>query len=129
LILLNLGRVLLEIVKERRVVDTLGFKSLLDDFKGRDYKQMFKVPGTDANFEMETDSLEKNGITSEVFRARVDKAIVLAGMDEKLIKEEKQALGGINIKGKFVSVGSLSDFKVAGNWPPFYDNKKTKSKK
>ena len=119
----------IEIEKERRVVDTLGFKPLIDDFKGRDYKQMFKVPGTDANFELKTENLEKNGVTSQVFRARIDKEVVLHGMDEKLISEEIQALGGINIKGKYVSVGSLSDFKVAGNWPPFYDNKKKGSKK
>ena len=115
--------------KERRVVDTIGFKPLVNDFKGRNYKDMFNVPGTSAKFQMEVDSLEKAGIKSQVFRARIDKAIVLDGMDEKLIKEEKQALGGIQVKGEYISVGSLSDLKVSGNWPPFYDKRDTKSKK
>ncbi len=116
----------LTLKKERRVVDTIGYESVIDRYfkSGRDYKQMFKVPGTDANFEMEVDSVDKSGIISPVFRAKVDKAIVLAGMDEKLISEEKKALGGVNVKGEYISVGSLSDVKVSGNWPPFYDNKK-----
>ena len=115
--------------KERRVVDTIGYKPLIEDFKNRDYKQMFSVPGTETKFEMEIDTIEKNGIMSQVFRARVDKAIVLAGMDEKLIDQEKDALGGVQVRGEYISVGSLTDLKVAGNWPPFYDKYDAKSKK
>jgi len=114
------------IKKERRVVDTIGYKPVLEDFKGREYKKMFDVPGTNSKFEMVVDSVDKAGIVSPVFRARVDKKIVLAGMDEKLIDLEKKALGGTNVKGEYISVGSLSDVKVSGNWPPFYDNKKSK---
>lgn len=119
----------LTLVKERRVVDTIGFRPLLEDFKDRDFRNMFNVPGTDAQFEMVVDSVEKAGISSQVFRARVAKGVVLAGLDKKLISEEKEALGGISVKGEFISVGSLSDVKVSGNWPPFYDNKDRTSKK
>jgi len=119
----------LDLPKERRVVDTIGYKPVLEEFKGRDYKKMFTVPGTNAQFEMVVDSVDKAGIVSPVFRARVAKEVVLAGMDEKLIDLEKKALGGTNVKGEYISVGSLSDVKVAGNWPPFYDNKDKKSKK
>ncbi len=115
--------------KERRVVDTVGYKPLMEDFKGRSYKDMFKVPGTNANFEMAVDSVDKAGIKSQVFRARVAKDVVLEGMDKELIDLEKKALGGINVKGEYITVGSLEDVKVAGNWPPFYDNKNPLSKK
>lgn len=119
----------LTLKKERRVVDTIGYKPAIEDFKGRNYKNMFKVPGTDAQFEIKIDTLDKSGIKSPVFMARVDKAIVLKGMDQKMIDEEKKALGGINVKGEYLQVGSLSDVKVSGNWPPFYDNKDKKLKK
>jgi len=119
----------LTIKKERRVVDTIGFKPVVEDFKGRNYKNMFTVPETNAQFEMVLDSVDKGGIVSPVFRARVAKDVVLKGMDEKLIDLEKKALGGTNVKGEYISVGSLSDVKVVGNWPPFYDNKDKESKK
>lgn len=112
----------LDLKKERRVVDTIGYRALLEDFKGRDYKKMFSVPGTDAQFEMVVDSVDKNGVVSPVFRARIAKDIVLKGMDEVLVGQEKKALGGVSVKGKYISVGSLSDVKVQGNWPPFYDH-------
>ena len=118
----------LDLVKERRVVDTVGYRPVIEDFKGRNYKDMFKVPGTDAQFEIVVDSLDKGGITSQVFRARVAKDKVLHGMDQKLIDQEKKSLGGIEVKGEYISVGSLSNVKVAGNWPPFYDNKDNESK-
>jgi len=119
----------LDLKKERRVVDTIGYRALIEDFKGRDYKKMFTVPNTSSQFEMVVDSVDKAGIVSPVFRARVDKAIVLEGMDKTLVSEEKKALGGTNVKGEFISVGSLSDVKVSGNWPPFYDKKEITSKK
>ncbi len=119
----------LTIKKERRVVDTIGYKPVVEDFKGRDYKKMFNVPDANAQFEMVVDSVDKAGIVSPVFRARVAKEVVLAGMDKKLIDLEKKTLGGTNVKGEYISVGSLSDVKVAGNWPPFYDNKDKESKK
>ncbi len=113
----------MSVEREKRVVDTTGYKPVKDDFKGRDFKNMFKVPGTTAMFEMKTDSIEKSGLTSPVFVARVAKNIVLEGMDKQLLAEEMKALGGINVRGSHISVGSLTDVKVIGNWPPFYDNK------
>jgi len=115
--------------REKRVVDTIGFKAVKDNYKNRDYKNMFNVPGTNVKFEMEVDSVEKSGLKSQVFRASVAKDIVLAGMDKELIRIEKKAVGGVDVSGVDISVGSLSDVKVTGNWPPFYDNKDRKEKK
>ena len=86
---------------------------------------MMTVPGTDAKFELAVGKVEKvQGVQASVFEAKVDKAVVLQGMDEDLINQEKEALGGINVPGEFISVGSLEDVNSNGNWPPFYDGRK-----
>ncbi|PID69841.1 MAG: hypothetical protein CSA39_07015 [Flavobacteriales bacterium] len=114
----------LTIDREKRVVDTLGFEPVKNNFKDRNYKDMFNVPGTNAQFELEVNTIEKvQGIKAPVFQAKVDKAIVLEGLDKDLIRQEKESLGGINVPGEHISVGSLDDVKTGGNWPPSYDSK------
>ncbi len=114
---------------EKRVVDTLGFKDVRADFVGKNYKDMFNVPGTDAKFELQTSTVEKvQGIKASVFEAKVDKAVVLQGLDKDLIRQEKEALGGVDVRGEFISVGSLEDVKTGGNWPPKYDTAEEKNK-
>ena len=56
-----------------------------------------------------------------VFIAKTDKASILEGMNPSLIKQELEALEADQIKGEFVSVGSLSEVSTGGNWPPYYD--------
>lgn len=112
---------------EKRVVDTVGFDPVIDVFKDRNYKNMFKVPGTDVNFDLETGYLEKvQGLKSPVFMAKVAKEVVLKGLDRNLIKAEKEAFGGPEVAGEYISVGSLDDVKESGNWPPSYDTKEEK---
>ena len=113
---------------EKRVVDTIGYKDVRADFAGRNYKEMFKVPGTNATFELKTGFVEKvQGIKAPVFEAKVDKAIVLEGLNRDYINQEKDALGGIEVRGEYISVGSLDDVKTSGNWPPFYDSAEEKN--
>jgi hypothetical protein len=120
------GRITIDV--EKRVVDTVGFEPVIDRFKDRDYKNMMMVPGTDATFELKSGSVEKvQGVKASVFVAKVDKAVVLQGMDKDLIRQEKEALGGINVPGEFISVGSLEEVNSNGNWPPFYDGIKENS--
>ena len=120
------GRITIDV--EKRVVDTVGFEMVKNSFEGRDYKNMMKVPGTDANFELKTGSVEKvQGVKASVFEAKVDKAVVLEGMNKDLIRQEKEALGGINVPGEYIAVGSLEDVNSNGNWPPFYDGSKEES--
>lgn len=117
------GRITIDI--EKRIVDTVGFEPVINSFKGRDYKNMMSVPGTDAKFELKTGVIEKvQGVKTSVFEAKIDKAVVLEGMNNDLIRQEKEALGGINIPGEFISVGSLEEVNSNGNWPPFYDGKR-----
>jgi len=114
---------------EKRVVDTVGYKDVRADFVGRDYKNMFKVPGTDSQFEIKTGFVEKvQGIKAPVFEAKVDKAVVLGGLPKSLISQEKEALGGPEVRGEFISVGSLDDVKTSGNWPPSYDTAEEQDK-
>ncbi len=120
------GRITVDV--EKRVVDTVGFEPVINSFKDRDYKNMFKVPGTDKEFELKTDVIEKVvGVKTSVFQARIPKEVVLHGMDKDLINVEKQQLGGINVPGEYISVGSLTEVNSNGNWPPFYDGKKENS--
>ena len=117
------GRITIDV--EKRIVDTVGFEPVLNSFTDRDYKNMMSVPGTDAKFDLAVGRVEKvQGVMASVFEAKVDKAVVLEGMDRDLINQEKEALGGINIPGEFISVGSLEDVNSNGNWPPFYDGRK-----
>ena len=107
---------------EERVIDTVGFKPVKDSYTQRDYKNMASVPGTNTSFVMETGYVEKiEGIKSPVFQAKVDKGFILDGLDIHLIRQEKEAFGGPEVSGEFISVGALDDVKVNGNWPPFYD--------
>ncbi len=107
---------------EERVVDTIGYEDVRASFAGKDYKNMLKIPGTDQMFKIEIGFVEKIvGLKAPVFEVKVDKALILDGMDYNLIKQEKEAIGGEEIKGEFVRVGSLGEVSEEGNWPPYYD--------
>ena len=107
---------------EERQVDTIGFKDVKESYVERNYKDLAKVPNLGIDFSMETGYVEKvQDIKSPVFLVKVDKGAVLEGLDRNLVKQEKEAFGGPEVSGEFISVGSLDDVKVNGNWPPFYD--------
>ncbi|NJB82768.1 hypothetical protein [Wenyingzhuangia aestuarii] len=108
---------------EKKVTDTIGYEPVKDKiFEGRDYKNMLKIPGTDQEFKIETSAiLRANKILASVFEVKIDKADVLKGMSTSLIKQEKEALGGDDIPGGYISIGSLNEVSISGNWPPLYD--------
>lgn len=114
---------------EERVVDTIGYEEVKSSFAGRDYKNMLKIPGTDQNFKIEVGEVEKIvGLKAPVFEVKVDKALILAGMDDNLVKQEKEAIGGEEIRGESIRIGSLTDVSEDGNWPPYYDKGDKKEK-
>lgn len=91
---------------------------------------MLSIPGTDKKFKIEVGRIEKMaGVTAPVFQVQVDKADILKGMDYNLVKQEKEAIGGEEIKGEYVRVGSLTEVSEDGNWPPFYDKQYLNDKK
>ena len=111
--------------EEKRVTDTIGYEPVIKYFKDRDYKNMFKVPGVpNTEFELEIGEVEKvQGLMQPTFRARTPKRGVLDGMNESLVKQELEAIETDQIKGEYVSVGSLEEVTTGGNWPPSYDRK------
>jgi len=106
---------------EKRVTDTIGYEPVLDRFKGRDYKGMAKIPGTDKEFSLEVGMVDKFNVQVDVFFAKANKIDVLKGMDPSLVKQELEANTSDEIKGEFISVGSLNEVTTGGNWPPSYD--------
>ena len=113
---------------EKRVTDTIGYESVKDRlFAGRNYQNMFALEGTDIKFNVEVSKIEKMpGFYAPVFEVKVDKGIILEGLDKNLIRQEKEAIGGDEVRGAFISVGSLEEVSSNGNWPPFYDQKNKK---
>ncbi|NND62922.1 MAG: hypothetical protein HKN48_06975 [Flavobacteriaceae bacterium] len=108
------------------VIDTLDFYPVKDSlYGGTDrFKTMMNVPGTDAKFELQAGKLEKNGNFYSVFEAKVDKAVVLAGMDKDLIAQEKQVNSVDGVNGPSIKVGSMDEINTSGNWPKLYDGAK-----
>lgn len=111
--------------EEKRVTDTIGYEPVIKYFKDRDYKNMFKVPGVpNTEFELEIGEVEKvQGLMQPTFRARTPKKGILEGMNESLVRQELEAIETDQIKGEYVSVGSLEEVTTGGNWPPSYDRK------
>lgn len=115
---------------EERVVDTIGYEPVKTQFVGTNYKNMLQIPGTDQQFKIEIGEIEKIvGLKAPVFEIKVDKGLILDGMDINLIRQEKEAIGGEEIRGEFVRVGSLGEVSEDGNWPPFYDKADKKDNK
>lgn len=108
---------------EKRIIDTIGYEPVLKSFAERDYKNMFLVPGVDGKkFELTICEVEKIvGLKVPVFEARTEKKDILKGMDVSLVKQELEAVESSEIKGEYVSVGSLDEVTTGGNWPTFYD--------
>ena len=113
---------------EKKVIDTIGYEPILNNFKDRDYKNMFKVPGLEGKeFDLEIGTVEKvQGLLVPTFQAKTDKYSILKGEDPSLIKQEVEAVESVEIKGEYVSVGSLTEVSTGGNWPPFYDKNDSK---
>jgi hypothetical protein len=107
---------------EKRVTDTIGYEPVLSRFTGRDYKNMFVVPGTDKQFIIELGAVEKiAGLQVAVFQVKIAKIDILKDMDASLVKQELEVATTDEIKGGYVSVGSLNEVTTGGNWPPYYD--------
>ncbi len=106
-------------------VDTIGYEPVKDEFSNVDYKNMMNIPGTDEKFKIEIGEIEKIvGLKAQVFEVKVDKALILDGEDINLVKQEKEAIGGEEVRGEFLRVGSLEEVSEDGNWPPYYDKRK-----
>jgi hypothetical protein len=110
---------------EKRITDTIGYEPVLKYFTNRDYKNMFTVPSLEGvQYDLEIGTVEKvQGLIVPTFISKTPKLALLDGMSASLVKQELEVMDSDQIKGEFISVGSLDEVTTAGNWPPSYDKK------
>ena len=114
-------------LKEVEIVDTLGFVSVKDSLFGQNesYKMMAKVPiqGTDSEFSIKADIIDKNGYQVPVFEVKVTKDIVLFDQNKDLLDQENKVISVDGVNGKEIILGSMSEVSTSGNWPTIFDAK------
>lgn len=112
---------------EKTITDTLGFVPVKDSLFGSSlaYKQMMFVPFSDGKtFEMLAKKIEKSGVKLFVFEAKVLKQHILRDQPIHLVRQEEEAL---DVKGKYIQVGSVIEGTTNGNWTRVYEGTSTGS--
>ncbi|MDG1247068.1 MAG: hypothetical protein P8N64_01800 [Flavobacteriaceae bacterium] len=117
----------IDMLKEVEIVDTLGFVSVKDSLFGQNesFKMMAKVPiqGTDSEFSIKADIIDKNGYQVPVFEVKVTKDIVLFDQNKDLLDQENKVISVDGVNGREIILGSMSEVSTSGNWPTFFDAK------
>ena len=117
----------IDMLKEVEIVDTLGFVSVKDSLFGENelYKMMAKVPidGTDSQFSIKSDVIDKNGYAVHVFEVKVKKNIILFDQNKDLLDQENKVISVDGVNGPELVLGSMSEVSTSGNWPTFFDAK------
>ena len=117
----------IDMLKEIEIVDTLGFVPVKDSLFGdsENYKMMAKVPieGTDSEFSIKADIIDKNGYQVPVFEVKVKKDIVLFDQNKDLLDQENKVISVDGVNGPEIILGSMSDVSTSGNWPTIFDAK------
>jgi hypothetical protein len=118
----------IDMLKEVKIVDTLGFISIKDSLFKKDtrYKNMMNVPfgQNGEQFKMEAKVIRKNDYRVPVFRISVDKTVILYDQAADLMATENTQINVEEVNGPQIIVGSLEDVSSNGNWPPIYDKKR-----
>ena len=118
----------IDVLKQNVVTDTIG-KVLVKDslFKGSDrYKQMASVTIGDRTIPIKIETgviTRENEVKFPVFEVKISKKDIREGLDEEEIEKELQKVGVNDIKGPYVSVGSMTEVSSSGNWPSYYNDK------
>ena len=118
----------IDVLKQNVVTDTIG-KVLVKDslFQGSDrYKQMASVTIGDRTIPIKIETgviTRENEVKFPVFEVKISKKDILEGLDEEEIEKELQKVGVNDIKGPYVSVGSMTEVSSSGNWPSYYNDK------
>lgn len=117
----------IELLKEIKIIDTLGFVSVKDSlFKNDDrYKSLMDVPYAQGGekFEMKSAIIDKGGYKAPVFEAKVKKSVILYDQPKDLLDRENAQISVEEVNGDAIKVGSLEQVSTSGNWPPIYDKK------
>lgn len=110
--------------KDIVITKSLGFKSVKDSlFKNTDrYKRLNKVKIEDFEVpvKMETGSIVVKDKAFPTLEVTIDKNEILKGMDEDLLEQEKKITSIDEINGEKITLGSLNDVTLTGNWPKKY---------
>jgi hypothetical protein len=86
---------------------------------------MAKVPiqGSDSEFSIKADIIDKNGYQVPVFEVKVAKDIVLFDQNKDLLDQENKVISVDGVNGREIILGSMSEVSTSGNWPTFFDAK------
>ncbi len=117
----------IDMLKEIEIVDTLGFVAVRDSLFGTNesYKMMAKVPivGTDSEFSIKADIIDKNGYQVPVFEVKVKKDIILFDQNKDLLAQENKVISVDGVNGSEIVLGSMTEVSTNGNWPTIFDAK------
>ena len=110
--------------KDIVVKDTIGYVSVKDSlFKNNDrYKSLdiVKYKGVEVPVTMKTSFVIRNETKLPVFQAVIDKNALLTGLDEELLAQENKVEDINEINGSEITLGSLVEITLTGNWPKRY---------
>ena len=93
----------IDMLREVEIVDTLGFVSVKDSLFGENesYKMMARVPieGTDSEFSIKSDIIDKNGYEVPVFEVKVKKNVILFDQNKDLLDQENKVISVDGVNG------------------------------
>ena len=112
--------------KDLVIKDTLGYVPVKDSlFRGSDrYKYLNSVMLGDREIpiDLKTSFVDRNDTRLPVFEASIDKNAILEGLDPELLEQEKKVEDINEINGDRITLGSLVEVTLTGNWPKRYGN-------
>lgn len=110
--------------KDVVITEKLGSVSVKDSlFKNSDrYKRLniVKVGSLEVPVSMKTGLVSRNDMNISVFQAVIDKDALLADLDQELVKNENKVEDIADINGPKITLGSLEEVSLTGNWPKKY---------
>lgn len=117
----------IDMLKEVRIIDTLGTVSVKDSLFKKDdrYKSMMNVPyaANGEQFEMKSAIIEKAGYKAPVYEVKVSKDVVLHDQPKTLLARENTQINVDEVNGNVIKVGSMTEVSTSGNWPSIYDKR------
>ncbi len=116
----------IDMLTERKIIDTLGFVSVKDSLFKKDdrYKRLMEVPyAKGKEFTLNAGTIDKIGFKASVFEAKIGKEFVLHDQPNDLVAREKTYVNVEEVNGPDIKVGSMEEVSTNGNWPPIYDKK------
>ena len=110
--------------KDTVIINKIGTVPVKDSlFRGTDrYRNLSSVKFKDIEVpvEMKTSFVDRNDTRLPVFEATIDKNALLADLDQELLAQENKVEDINEINGDKITLGSLVEVTLSGNWPKRY---------